>query len=133
MKKQFVTTILIALALALMPYAFARISEPLTPSTLGATYWPVNSGRTGYCLVARLVYYNWNGELRPITGAQIHFYLDGMYLITAAPTDVRGFAYVHVWIPHNMVFTAIFDGDSKYTASISGQCLVRMVHQHWWV
>ena len=127
MKKQFYTSMLLVLALAFMPLAFAT---PLTKSTLGVTYWPVNSGRMGYCLVARLVWYTWNGEMRPVINAEICFILNGQYIQTAT-TDLRGFAYVLVKLCENSVFYAKFQGNSEYMASASRECLVRMARQYW--
>jgi hypothetical protein len=127
MKKQFYITVLIALALAFMPLAFAK---PLTDSALGVTYWPVNCGRSGYCLVARLVWYTWNGEMRPITNVQVCFFLNGNYIETAT-TDLKGFAYILVKLSNNAVFYVKFQGNDKYEASISDECLVRMAHQRW--
>ena len=128
MKKQFYTTMLLVLALAFMPLAFAT---PLTKSTLNVTYWPVNSGRTGYCLVARLVWYTWNGEMRPIINAKVWFIIGGEYEVMAT-TDIRGFAYfVEKYASEDFRFFVKFAGNSEYLASASRECLVRMAHQHW--
>ncbi len=131
--KKIYMFLLMTIALAFLPTVFALPEPVKTDSTLAVTFWPINSGRQNtYCLVARLAWFTWNGEMRPIVNAEIQFFLNGLFI--QATTNARGFAYITVRLTDNTVFYAEFRGNNQYEPSFSHECLVRMAHQHggWW-